>query len=674
MRGIKILTGMVLVWLAMFSVEAQTWPGGVHDPSSIVKDGDTYWVFSTGDGIYSMYSKDLITWKSGPTPFTKTEFPSWINNYVRGATDSNGNPIFHGGFWAPDIIYMNNKYYLYYSCSEWGTMTSTIGCVTNKTLDPESPDYKWEDVGFLGIWSYQPGLALNAIDPSIIRGHDGKVWMVYGSFNREGIVITELDSISGKPKTYTGNLPGRSIANSWTGGSHYGEGEGGAMVYRDGYYYLFYNKGGCCAGIASSYYMVMGRSTNPRGPFLDKEGKAMRRVSARSGGTIVMKHDDSRGQDDRYYGPGHFGMYRENGVDYVSFHYYDPNGFYPNPDVNNQGGPTLGLAKLDWGEDGWPSISMDFVEEGVYTLENQHSKKVADIQLHNPVNGASLYQYQADTIYDSQKWVFTSLGTGEYTVQNYADLNLYVEAGGANSSTIISMTDNYQGAINQKFRTVTSPLGYTYIYPSAKDFVWGLLLPTSSDYKLSLAKVSNRNIQRWKPYRFDETLQVSESSLEVEYNAGRYKNLLVESNGLWNVSNNASWINVEASGEKNDTLRITLSENESTAERKKRIYVISNGGLSESILITQKGKPTAIEDVSAKAAITIYPNPVQNDVFVNNAEHASITVYNQTGQVVDHYQFGRGEHSINVIKWQQGLYLFKITVDNNTFVKKVMKR
>lgn len=75
-------------------------------------------------------------------------------------------------------------------------------------------------------------------------------------------------------------------------------------------------------------------------------------------GTVVMKHDDVRGTDDRYYGPGHFGLYSEGGADYVTFHYYDPNGYYPNPAVNNRGGPTLGLARLVWGDDGWPSVSL----------------------------------------------------------------------------------------------------------------------------------------------------------------------------------------------------------------------------------------------------------------------------------------------------------------------------
>ncbi|MDA3881436.1 MAG: family 43 glycosylhydrolase [Prolixibacteraceae bacterium] len=506
----------LMLFAVSFNAYSQSWRAGIHDPSSIVKCKDKYWVFGTGDGIHAMYSTDLVTWSQGPSPFTKTDFPDWINNYVGGATNTSGQKVFSGNFWAPDIIYMNNQYYLYYSCSEWGTMTSTIGCVTNKTLDPDDPNYEWVDVGFLGIWSYQYGLALNAIDPAITRGNDGKIWMVYGSFNEEGIVITELDSISGKPKTYAGNLPGKSIANSWTGprANDYAEGEGACMIYRDGYYYLFYNKGGCCAGINSSYYVVMGRSTSPKGPFFDKDGSFMRKSGTKSGGTVVFRHDDSRGNDDRYYGPGHIGVYREDGVDYVSFHYYDPNWPYPGQPA---GGPTLGLAKLEWGEDGWPSISMDFVEEGVYTLKNANSNKMLDVQSHQAVNNALTYQYSYNDNYDSQKWLFEPLGTGEYTIRNFADTTLYLEAAGANNDDYLRLTSNYTGAVNQKFRTVKAINDKTIIYPSKSDKLIEIPYAYTTDYQVKLWVNTNHDCQRWLLTEHDVSVSASHSqSLDIE--------------------------------------------------------------------------------------------------------------------------------------------------------------
>ena len=666
-KYIRQLVLSSLFVVVIYTAMGQRWPAGIHDPSKIVKCDDTYWIFGTGDGIYSIYSKDLINWQLGPSPFSKTVFPVWIKSYVSK---------FDGNFWAPDVIFMNGKYYLYYSCSEWGTMTSTIGCVTNKTLNPNSPDFKWVDAGFLGIWSYQPGLALNAIDPSLMRGHDGKIWMVYGSFNEQGIVVTEIDSVSGKPKTTAGNLPGISIANSWTGPqtNNYGEGEGASMIYRNGYYYLFYNKGGCCAGIASTYYMVMGRATSPKGPFLDKSGKALRLTGKTSGGTVVLKHDNSRGTDDRYFGPGHFGMFSENGVDYVTFHYYDPNGYYPNPAANNQGGPTLGLAKLVWGEDGWPSISFDFVDKGVYTIENIYSKKVADTFNHTIADSISIFQYASDTTLHTQKWIFNALGTGEYSISNYTSPEMFIETGGTVNTPVLLVTSEYDGAINQRFRTVTSPAGKTIIYPSTKDVGWGLTTPTNSDVKISLRTLAAQDYLRWNMIPFHETLLVSEPKLTVEHSTGTDSTIFVESNGLWNAYVlNETWLKVDFSGEGNDSIKISFSENIDTNDRKNRVYITSNGGISKIINVTQNGKPTVSDDVNDGNQFTVFPNPVNQELFVECRKEGKLTVYNQTGQKVTEFNLSTGKNKLNFTNFRSGIYLIKIVADNKTVVRKIVK-
>src|SRR3954451_3005718 len=46
----------------------------VHDPV-MAKDGDTYYVFGTGKGISTLYSKDLVNWKQGKPVFDKV--PEW---------------------------------------------------------------------------------------------------------------------------------------------------------------------------------------------------------------------------------------------------------------------------------------------------------------------------------------------------------------------------------------------------------------------------------------------------------------------------------------------------------------------------------------------------------------------------------------------------------------------
>ncbi len=474
--------------LSILSIKSQSWPAGAHDPSSMIKEAGKYWSFMTGDGIASKYSTDMVSWTDGPSPFQNGNFPAWILNYAKNSTGQ-----FEGFFWAPDIIYMNNKYYLYYSCSVWGSMNSCIGCVTNKTLDPSSPDYAWVDMGDLGLYSPDfrtggSGWDVNAIDPALMRGPDNKIWMVYGSFNKGGIMVTQVDTVSGKPVgTKT------SIANSWTG-TGYGEGEGASMFYRNGLYYLVYNKGGCCNGIASSYYMVMGRSIKPTGPFYDKYSKPLKMIGSASGGTVLFRHNDTKGLDDRYYGPGHFGLYRENGVDYVSFHYYSPNGYYPSAEADYKGGPTLGLAFLKWGADGWPTLSFDFVEDGIYTLKNAHTSKNLDVRNHSPLVNQYLWQYAADSLLNSQKWIFKSLGTGEYTIRNVEDSAMYVESAGAD---LLRVNNIFSDVVSQKFRVVKDIQGRLMIYPSVQDKIFEIPFAFPIDYQVKLKANTNHACQRW---------------------------------------------------------------------------------------------------------------------------------------------------------------------------------
>lgn len=55
-----------------------------HDPSTIVKSGVNYYVFTTGDNIPMTYSTNLASWSWGTSVFSTT--PSWITNYVSGFT------------------------------------------------------------------------------------------------------------------------------------------------------------------------------------------------------------------------------------------------------------------------------------------------------------------------------------------------------------------------------------------------------------------------------------------------------------------------------------------------------------------------------------------------------------------------------------------------------------
>jgi arabinan endo-1,5-alpha-L-arabinosidase len=51
--------------------------------------------------------------------------------------------------------------------------------------------------------------------------------------------------------------------------------EAGFVIRRGNFYYLFYNRGSCCNGSSSTYYIQVARSANPNGPYVDRNGAAL---------------------------------------------------------------------------------------------------------------------------------------------------------------------------------------------------------------------------------------------------------------------------------------------------------------------------------------------------------------------------------------------------------------
>lgn len=373
----RLLVGLLLLAGALapraYALQGLT---GVHDPSSIVKSGNTYWVFATGQGIYCMSSTDLVNWTPGPRAvFVNNAYPSWINTKVPG---------FAGNFWAPECRFMNGKYYLYYSCSTFGSSVSTIGLATNVTLDPTSPSYQWVDQG--EVISTTASSGVNAIDPAMFSDASNNLWLTYGSYFG-GIRLTQLDATTGKVLNATNQF---AVANGGVEASY--------VSYTNGYYYLFINRGTCCQGASSTYYIQVGRSATPSGPYLDQNGVSLNN----NGGTLLLSGAG------RFIGPGHAGLFTENGVTYFSHHYYDG---YDN------GAPKLGLAKLTWGTTGWPTVSRDWLAAGRYTIKNQLSNLIWDAWGCTGVAGQMVTQGTPAGL-TCQQWDMTPLGNGYYKITN----------------------------------------------------------------------------------------------------------------------------------------------------------------------------------------------------------------------------------------------------------------
>jgi arabinan endo-1,5-alpha-L-arabinosidase len=290
----------------------------LHDPSTVVKCKDEFWVFYTGRGVPSYHSKDLATWERGPQVFTNA--PAWIARAVPANRGLN--------YWAPDVISQGGRYLLYYSVSSFGKNTSAIGLATNPTLDTRDPAYQWTDQGM--VIESAAGDDFNTIDPAIFQDADGTLWLSFGSF-WSGIGIIELDPATGK--RLTPDFPVLFLA-------HHDSIEASYIYQKDGWYYLFVDWGMCCRGANSTYNIRVGRSRKVTGPYLDKQGADM----LYGGGSLFL---DSTGS---LIGPGHAGIIFDNGAYWFSCHF--------EADTARGGRSTLAIMPLRWNGDGWPEVEL----------------------------------------------------------------------------------------------------------------------------------------------------------------------------------------------------------------------------------------------------------------------------------------------------------------------------
>ena len=249
--------------------------------------------------------------------------PSWIVASVPGII----------GLWAPDISYFSGLYHVYYAGSTLGSQRSVIGLVTNTTLDPSDPAYKWIDQG--EVLGSTPGDDFNAIDPNIFIDTDASVWLTYGSY-WSGIKQRQIDPATGMllaSNTTRYNLATRP-------GVPENPIEGPSLVRHGNYYYLFVSIDFCCTPSfeTDNYKEAVGRSTGPHGPFVDEMGTPM----MNGGATVLLKGDaawNAPGGGTAYLDPA-------NGDSLIVFHALD---------VSQNGAQWMWISNLAWTND-WPVI------------------------------------------------------------------------------------------------------------------------------------------------------------------------------------------------------------------------------------------------------------------------------------------------------------------------------
>ncbi len=256
-------------------------------------------------------STDMVNWNYVSPAFK--EKPKWKNA---------------GGIWAPDINLVDGKYYLYYSYSTWGDENPGVGlAISDEPTGPFVDQGKLFDSKNIGV--------PNSIDPFFMEDRDKK-YIFWGSFSNtkeQGTYAVELSK------------DGKQLLNNEKHKIAAGDFEAVTVFKKKGYFYFFGSKGSCCEGANSKYHVLVARSENILGPYLDKNGED---ITERGKGTLILESSSE------IAGPGHTsGIITDNqGKDWVLYHA-----------INKQNGKLgngtsrrmLMLDQLNWQED-WPII------------------------------------------------------------------------------------------------------------------------------------------------------------------------------------------------------------------------------------------------------------------------------------------------------------------------------
>ena len=304
------------------------------DPT-ILRGRDGYWyAYATngprfaGDTRQLMMitrSPDLLEWEWVGPVFTEETMPT----YDGKPADANRQ------FWAPEITVVDGKHVLYYSyvVERPGEPWRVIGAAT-----ADHPAGPWIDTGEVVVgnetWEVRPGVTeiRNNIDPDLLTAPDGTRYLYYGSV-QGGVRVVRLSA---------DGLRAEGEPVQLTDAHRY---EAAYVLHRDGWYYLMLSViGGCCAGAASGYPVMVGRAEEPTGPFLDRDGHPLDGPTA--GGTPVLAPNGNR-----WVSTGHNAVATDlSGQDWIVSHAIDRDAPYV---VGRESARHLVLTRLDW-IDGWP--------------------------------------------------------------------------------------------------------------------------------------------------------------------------------------------------------------------------------------------------------------------------------------------------------------------------------
>lgn len=372
----------------------------VHDPS-IFKDPKSGKYYTIGTQVAMAVSSDLQGW---------TAVTSGARLFKNGLDEL--QPLFDytgeksiGQVWAADLIYNTSmKKYCLYTCAAASGFKTVIGMFAsdevtgpyeykgiivcadfNKTtldktnivsaLGVSGADqvpgtyYDSSETGSSGSQYYKSNFP-DAIDPAPFYGHDGNLYLTYGSFTcYGGIRVLKLNPDTGlRDKAY--NYPmkegesdpyfGKRITNK--------AGEGPYILKvpckksSTGFYYYLWTSSGILRG-SGNYTMSMWRSENPDGPFVDVNGTD---AVAGGGSVVCYNYKYSFMQYAHTSMGGNSALCDEDGNVYLVYH---------NKFSDNTPNPGLHMVKVHQmfiNDDGWLVMApFDYHGETIETSCNK---------------------------------------------------------------------------------------------------------------------------------------------------------------------------------------------------------------------------------------------------------------------------------------------------------------
>lgn len=214
---------------------------GYHADPSACKFGDTYYIYSTTDGY-------IVTGNGGwPMIWKSTDFVNWTATEME-LLNENGKRFSNAmdGFWAPSVVKVGEKYYLFFTLADYKIMVAT----------GDSPEGPFTVQGDDLFPKYK------TIDPQGFVDDDGSLYITYllRKGNTDDDLYTAITKLNpDDPTEIIETVEIEELSHAYR--------EGQEILKKDGKYYLLYSEG---VWTGTDYHVVYAMADSIYGPYTVK--------------------------------------------------------------------------------------------------------------------------------------------------------------------------------------------------------------------------------------------------------------------------------------------------------------------------------------------------------------------------------------------------------------------